>query len=261
MPISVLKTYTRGLTATASDIRLTNPSLGILLRELGIKAPQSSERAPGVGRATAAIPPPPSQPVLSTQARLLTPRSMSYHLQIVVPRDIWGESEPGPSHRGATVMPSPSLPMRCFPDTVSAPHSIPSRSQISVREDTLLLTNTQRLSQSVPLPYARDNYGSIDTWSLPPPITWNPRGRTCSVGRDIFLLCLKFAICLTILGLIVFYTPWASIGSIFTKTGHYLTSIWSSCWRSVANGWGSLNTFLRNSWHTFVAWLKSLAWK
>ena len=232
--------------ATASDIHLTSPSLGILLRELEIKAPQSWEREPGVGRATT--------------ARLLTPRSIPYHIQIMVPKHIWGESEPGPSHRGATVMPSsPSLPMRSFPDTVSAPHSIPSRSQISVREDTLLLTNTQRLSQPVPSPYTRDNYGSIDTWSLPPPITWNPRGRTSSIGRDIFLLCLKVALCLSVLGLIVAFTPWGSIGSIFTKIGHSLISVWSSCWGFIANGWGSLITFFRHSWHTFAAWLKSLA--
>lgn len=265
VPISALKTYTRGLMATASDIHLTSLSLGILLRELGMKAPHSLEQGPSVGRATTAIPPSPSLPVLSTQARLLTPRSMLYHPKIVVPKDIWGESEPGPSQRGATVMPpSPSLALRSFPDTVSAPHGIPSRSQISVCEDTLLLTNTQRLSQPVPLPYTRDDYGSIDTWSLPPPITWNPRGRTSNISHisnsidwDIVLLYLRVALCLLILGLIVFYIPWAAIGSIFMKLGHSLTSIWSSCWGFVANGWGSLITFFRNSWHTFVTWLKN----
>lgn len=290
MPISVLKTYTKGPTATALDVHLTSPSLDILLGELGIKAPQSGGRGPGVGRATTAIPPSPSLPVLSTQARLLIPRSMPYHPPIVVPKDILGESEaPGPSHRGATVMPSsPSLAMRTFPDTVSAPHSIPSRPPISAREDTLLITtNTQRLSQPIPLPsYTRVSYGSIETWSLPPPITWNPRGRTSkisgisnSICRERVLRCLKVALCLSILALVSFYIPWATIGSIFTKIGHSLTSIWasigsiftkighsltstwSSCWGFVANGWGSFISFFRNSWHTFILWLKSLAWK
>lgn len=258
MPISALKTFTWGPTATAPDIHLTSASLGILLREVGIKTPQFRERGPGVGRATTTIPPSPSLPVLSTQARLLKPRSMPYHGQLVVPKDILGESEPGPSRRGARVMPSsPLLAMRTFPDTVSAPHTIPSRTPISAREDTLLITNTQRLSQPIPLHYTRDNYGSIETWSLPPPITWNPRGRTStisrvsnSMSRERVFLYLKIALCLWILGLIVFYTPWASTGSIFTKIGHSLTSIWSSCWSFVANGWGS-----------FVAWLKSIAWK
>lgn len=259
--------------ATALDIHLTSPSLGILLRELEMKAPQSRERGPGVGRPTAAIPPPPSPspslPVLSTPARLLTPRIKPCRPQAVVPKDILRESEPGPSRRGATVMPSPpSLAIRTCSDTVSAPHSIPSCPQISVREYPLLITRTQRLSQPVPLPYTRDNYGSIETCSLPPPITWNPRGRTSkisrifnSISRDTVLLCLKVAFCLSILGLFVLFTPWASIGSIFTKIGHSLTSIWSSCWGFVANGWGSFITFFRNSWHTFVAWLKSLASK
>lgn len=253
--------------ATASDIHLTSSSLDILLRELGMKAPQSWERGPSVGRATTGIPPSPSLPVLSNEARLLTPRSVPYHPQIVVPKDIWAVSEPGPSHRRAAVMPpSASLAIRSFPDTVSAPHSIPSRSQILVREDTSLLTNTWRLSQPGSLPYTRDNYGSTDTWSLPPPITWNPRGRTFnishisnSIDSKTFLLYLKIALCLLLLGLIVFYTPWASIGSIFTKIGHSLTSIWSSCWGFVANLGVTFITFFRNSWHTFVTWLKSLA--
>lgn len=198
----------------------------------------------------------------------MTPRSMHYHPQIVLPKDTFGESEaPGRSRRGAKVMPSSqSLAIRTFPDTISAPRSKPSSPPISAREDTFLITNTRRLSQPVPLPYTRDNYGSIETWSLPPPITWNSRGCTStisrisnSIGRERVFLCLKAALCLSILGLIVFYTAWASIGSIFTEIGHSLTSIWSSGWGFVANGWGSIISFFRNSWHTFVAWLKSLA--
>lgn len=207
MPISVLKTYTRGPTARAVDIHLTSASLGVLLRELGIKVPQSRESWPGFGRAMAAIPPPPTLSALSTQARLLTPPSMPYRPQIMVPRNMLGESEfHGPSRRVATVMPS-------SPSLVSAPHSIPSRPPLSAREDILLITNTHRLSQPINLPNTRENYGSIETWSLPPPITWNPRDRRTSkisrifnsISRDVAFTCLKFALFLFILGLIVLY--------------------------------------------------------
>lgn len=278
VPISVLETYKQGRAATASDIDLTSQSLDILLREVGIKAPpQSSEgrgrgRGPGPGTVgctratTAAITPlSPSLPAVlsSTQASLSTPRSMPYRPQIVVPKDILGrESEPSPSRRGAaTVVPlsSPSsLATRSFADIVLSsvpPHNTPTRPQISAREDTLITTSLQTFSsQPVPLPYTRANYGSIDDWSLPPPTTWNPRVRASrisrisnSISRVSFLDWLRIAWCLLILGLIVFHIPWAAIGSIFTNIGHFFTSIWSSCWGFVAN-----------SWHTFVAWLKSL---
>lgn len=234
MPISVLKTYRQGRTATASDIYLTSQSLDILLREVGIKAPQSSERGPGtVARATTAIPPSPSLPVLSTQARPLKPPRMPHRPQIVVSEVTLGESETNPSRRGATVMPSsPSLAIRSFADNVSLSHNIPARPQISAREDALPITNAQRLSRSVPLSHIRDNHGSIDDRSLPPPVTWNSRGHTSmisrisnNIGRTNFLRCLMVALCLLILGLIFFKSTWASIVSSFTKNGHSFTLI------------------------------------
>lgn len=267
LPMSALKTYTRGLMARASDIHLTSKSLDILLRELGMKAPQSLERGPAVGRETATIPPSPSLPVLSTGSRLFAPRGMPYHPQIAVPKNNWGQSwEPGPSVRGATFVPSsPPLPMKSFSDTQSTPRSMPYRPQISVREDTLLITNMQRLSHPVPSFSTKDNYGSINTWSLPPPTTWSPRGRPSkifrisnSIGRDNFLRCFKVALCLLLLGFVVFHTPWASIGSIFTKIGHSLTSVWSSCWGSVANGWGSFVSFFRNNCLNLITSISSI---
>lgn len=289
MPISVLKTYRPGRTATASAIKLTRQSLDILLREVGIKAPQSSERGlsgtVGTSRATtaAAIIPlsSPSLPMLSTQTRILTPprgmpqihRPQIHRPQIVVPNNnILAESEPGPSRSGASViMPSSPTPpvMRSFADIISSiPHNITTTRApmaISAREDTLLITsNTHRLFQPVTsLSHTSDNnYGSIDDWSLPPPITWNnPRGRRISnsIGRTNFIPFLKVALYLSILGVIVCIIPWPSIASIITKIGHFFASIWSSCWGFVAKGCSSFINFFRNTWHTFVAWwLKSL---
>lgn len=295
MPISVLKTYRPGRRATASAIKLTSQSLDILLTEVGIKAPQSSERGPsgrvGTSRATtaAAIIPPslPSLPVLSTQTRILAPpQSMPHRPQIVVPNNniFMAESEPDPSRIGATViMPSSRPPpvMRSFADIISSiPHNIPTTTRaptiaISAREDTLLVstTNTQRLSRPVPSlshhTRYNNNYGSIDDdWSLlPPPVTWNnPRGRRISnisrrisnsIGRTNFIPFLKVALYLSILGVIVCIIPWASIGSIFTKIGHSFTSIWSSCWGFVAKGCSSFINFFRNSWHTIVAFFRN----
>lgn len=237
--------------ATASDIRLRDRSLGILLRELGMKTPESWVRGPGVGRETTAIPSSPSLPVRSTQGKLSTAHNMPDHPQVLVPNHILGVClEPGPSvSRGATVMPSSaSLPVISTSETVSPPHNMLYHSQVSVREDTLVVTNTRRSYQPVPISYTGGNYGSIDTGSLPPPSTWSPRGRSSKIS-------------LSLLGCLVVYTPWASSGSVITKLGHSLTSIWSSSWGFISNRWKSFVTFFRNSWHTFIAWLKGLVWK
>lgn len=219
LPISVLQIYTKGRSATASDVRLKSQSLGVLLRKLKMREPESLEQGPGVARRTTAIPS------------------------------------------------SPSLPILYTPGTLSASHSMPHRPQVSVREDTLFVTNTERPPRPFLISYSRSNYGSTDTWSLPPPITWSHRGCTSNVsrsfssmGRGIFLPSLKVILCLSLVGFIVLYAP-ALIGQIFTKIGHLLTSIWSSCWGFITHGWHSLVRFLGNNWHVFIAWLKSLIGK
>lgn len=257
--------------ARASDLHLTSRSLGILLRKLGMKAPESCEREPGVDRETTTIPHSQSLPVISTQGSLFTPHRMPNHHQILVPNDIWARYlEPGPSvSRGALVMPSsPSLPVISTSDTPSAAHKMPYHSRTAVRKENIVVPNRRKLYQPALISYRRGNYGSIDTRSLPPPITWSPRGRTSKVSRisnlidrDILLSCFKVALCLAVLGLIVFYIPWASIGLIFTKIGYYLASVWFSCWGFIANGWSSFVAFFRNSWHTLISWLKGLVWK
>lgn len=218
LPISALQIYTKGRSATASDVRLKSHSLGVLLRKLKMRRPESLEQGPGVARRTTAIPSSPSLSILS-------------------------------------------------PGTLSASNCMPYRPQVSVREDTLSVTNTVRLSRPFLISYSRSNYGSTDNWSLPPPITSSHRGRTSNVsrsfssmGRGIFLPSLKVITCLLLVGFIVLYAP-ALIGRIFTKIGHFLTSIWSSCWGFIAHGWRSFVGFLGNNWHVFIAWLKSLIGK
>lgn len=213
--MSALQTCTKGLSATASDVRLTNPSLGVLFRELKMIPPASLEQGPGVGRRTTAIPLSPSLPVIST------------------------------------------------PGTPSASHSMPQRPRVLVREDTVLVSNTETQSGSSHISYTRTNYGSTDAWSLPPPITWSHRDRTSNVSRSFssmargIFLPLKVTLCLSLVGFIILYAP-ALIGPIFTKFGHLLTSTWSSCSGFIAHGWRSFVGFLGNNRHIFIAWLKSL---
>lgn len=222
VPISALQTFTKGPFATASDTRLTSESLGVLYRELGMKAPGTWVQGLGVGR----------------------------------------------SRRNTVISSSSSLPGVHTPGTLHALHSTPYRLQISAREDTFLITNIKRSSQPHPISYTGSNYGSTDTWYLPPPVTWNHRGSTSkisrsssSICRSIFLCVFTAILCLSLVGLIIFYGPWAFIGSIFAKIGHFFASIWSSCWGYIAHGWTSFVAFLSKSWHIFISWVKSLSGK
>lgn len=222
VPISALQTYSKGLFAKASDFCLTDRSLGVLFRGLGMEATRSGERELVIGRRTSTIPL------------------------------------------------SPSLTVVYTPSTLYGSHSTPTHLQtISVREDTRLVPNIQRSPQrQYPISHTRSIYGSTDTWSLPPPVTWNHHGRTSrvprssiSVSRANFLHLFTAILCLSIFGLIILYAPWAFIGLIFTRIGHFLTSVWFSCSGYIAHGWSYFVGILSKSWHIFVEWVRSLVGK
>jgi hypothetical protein len=78
VPISRLRTYTKGASATASEIRLTDESCELLFTKLGMRAPDSWERGFSVGERTLVLP----SPALSNQGILSTQYGRPDHPQI-----------------------------------------------------------------------------------------------------------------------------------------------------------------------------------